>query len=153
MYKIMFYVGLIGAIIFLVVSIILFVRNNVAKVIGDVTGWNTKRAMKEIEKMRAEEPSVDMHVEVRNAAAREVDILLEDEKTALLPHDREETTLLEEVATLLAEGETSLLTEKLSEEKAGIWNKVIDNSSVPVGFFEVEESVTVTHTEERIDNE
>lgn len=85
MYKNMFYVGLVGAIIFLGFSIILFVRNNVAKLIGDVTGWNVKRAKKEFDKMREEEA----------------------------------TTLL----------------------------------SVPVGFFEVEESFTVTHTEERIDAE
>lgn len=85
MYKIMFYVGLVGAIISLGFSVILFVRNNVAKLIGDMTGWNAQRAKKKFDKVR------------------------EKEATALL--------------------------------------------SVPVGFFEVEESFIVTHTEERIDIE
>ena len=48
MYQIMFYVGLTLALIFLVISIVLFVRNHVAKLIGDVTGWNAKRAIKKI---------------------------------------------------------------------------------------------------------
>lgn len=92
MFRIMFYVGFVGANIFLIISIVLFVRNNVAKLIGDVTGWNTKRAMKELRKMRVVEQSVDMHVEVQE-------------------------------------------------------------SSIPVGFFAVEESVVVIHTEEQIDIE
>lgn len=49
MYKIMFIVGLVFALLFLVISIILFVKNNVAKLIGDVTGLNARKAIKQIQ--------------------------------------------------------------------------------------------------------
>ena len=54
MYQWMFYIGLTLALVFLVISIILFFRNNVAKLIGDVTGWNAKRAIKKIYEKDAE---------------------------------------------------------------------------------------------------
>lgn len=57
MFKIMFFTGLAFTIVFLILSVILFVKNNVAKLIGDVTGWNAKRAIKKINERGTEEIS------------------------------------------------------------------------------------------------
>ena len=57
MFQIMYYAGLALTLIFLVLSIVFFVKNNVAKLIGDVTGWNARKAIKVINKKGAEEKS------------------------------------------------------------------------------------------------
>lgn len=54
MYEIMFYGGTICAVFFFVMSLILFVKNNVWKLIGDVTGWNARKAMRRLDKKGAE---------------------------------------------------------------------------------------------------
>lgn len=142
MFKIMFYAGLALSIVFLVISIILFVRNNVAKLIGDVTGWNTKKAMKELHKKSAPRKAENILTDSEGISVRDegTTLLMEEESTTLLVE--EETTLLSEESTALLNGdETTLLVEEdttlMTRDEAGI--------------FEVEESVTVTHTEERID--
>lgn len=144
MFKIMFYVSLALAVFFLIVSVVLFVRNNVSKLIGDVTGWNTKRAKKEFLRKNVEEYSKlqqDKHLESsrnnrnrkkkmpifseveRSLSEEEVTISLGEEVTMLL--NENETTLLgEDVTTLLAEEETSVLAEEvttlLAEEETTI---------------------------------
>lgn len=57
MFRIMFLAGLAFTILFLLLSIILFVKNDVAKLIGDITGWNARRAIKKINTRGAEEIS------------------------------------------------------------------------------------------------
>ena len=57
MFRIMFWAGLAFTVLFLLLSIILFVKNDVAKLIGDVTGWNARRAIKKINARGAEEIS------------------------------------------------------------------------------------------------
>lgn len=136
MFMVMFYVGLTLAIIFLVVSIVLFVKNDMAKVVGDVTGWNKKRAKKKIHRISANQKSV--HV---NANIQEVMV------TTLL---EKRSALLEDEKSLLKDDQTKLLTEKLLGEKE-VHKKVLKNVVASDDFFEVEESVTITHTEECID--
>lgn len=53
-YQIMFYGGLVLAIICIIVAIIVFNRLNMKKVIGDLTGANARIALKEIEKQHNE---------------------------------------------------------------------------------------------------
>lgn len=48
MYQLMFYGGMAGTFIFLVLSVVLFVKNDVRKRIGDLTGANARKAIKEI---------------------------------------------------------------------------------------------------------
>lgn len=57
MFKIMLYGGSVLAAIFLIASIVLFIRNDVAKLIGDITGWNARKAIKKLDKKGAEETS------------------------------------------------------------------------------------------------
>ncbi len=115
MYEIMFYVGLVLALFFLIISIILFVRNHVAKLIGDVTGWNAKKAIRAMNEKNSVNARSELTgpLEVKEVAT-EVGMTAEgnDEETALLAG--EETALLteEEETTLLAGEETTLLTEE-----------------------------------------
>lgn len=75
MFRIMFLTGLAFTILFLLLSIILFVKNDVAKLIGDVTGWNAKRAIKRINEKGAEEISKTQAIktEVSNVLVRSAD--------------------------------------------------------------------------------
>ena len=57
MYEIMFYAGTVLACLFLIVSIILFIKNGVWKLMGDVTGLNARRAIKKLNKKGAEDTS------------------------------------------------------------------------------------------------
>jgi len=57
MFKVMFYGGLALAVICLILSVVLFIKNDVAKLIGDVTGWNARRAIKKLNKKGAEDVS------------------------------------------------------------------------------------------------
>lgn len=145
MYQIMFYVGLGCSILFFILSCILFVRNNVAKLIGDVTGWNAKRAIKEINKKGAEEISkkeairpetskvliqneevtTGMLKKPEETEEEKTDVLAsnaqlsQDEETDILnlePEMDQETELLREEETeLLAEEETDVLVESATE--------------------------------------
>ena len=75
MFRIMFLTGLAFTILFLLLSIILFVKNDVAKLIGDVTGWNARRAIKRINEKGAEEISKTQAIktEVSNVLVRSAD--------------------------------------------------------------------------------
>lgn len=57
MYEIMYYAGMILAIICFIASVVLFIRNKVWKLIGDVTGWNAKKAIKRLNQKGAEDTS------------------------------------------------------------------------------------------------
>lgn len=57
MYEVMFYGGTALAIVFFFISVVLFIRNKVWKLIGDVTGWNARRAIKRLDKKGAEDTS------------------------------------------------------------------------------------------------
>lgn len=57
MFKVMFYGGLALAVICLILSVALFIRNDVAKLIGDLTGWNARKAIKKINKKGTEKVS------------------------------------------------------------------------------------------------
>ena len=54
MYEIMFYTGLVLFVIGFIVTAVLFVKNHVAKTIGDLTGYNAKKAVKKLQEERAE---------------------------------------------------------------------------------------------------
>lgn len=49
MYNIMFIAGLVLAVIFLIISIILFFRNDVPKLMGNLTGHNAKKEVRHIQ--------------------------------------------------------------------------------------------------------
>lgn len=127
MYEIIFYVGLVSTGIFLLLSILLFVKNDVFKLIGDVTGWNAKKALK---RMHKETPAASVGLkESVKATGKKIEKdskrkAAEDKKA---PEDPEEETELlpvtegmesfpeEEPTDLLPTGEEM---ELLSHEEA-----------------------------------
>ena len=125
MYEILFYVGIILAGIFFVLAIVFFVKDHIAKIIGDLTGWNAK---KEIKKMNQKGVQAVAKKEMAIAQREEIIVkdvelsgemiaaesMIDEEETVLL--SEEETTLLaEEETTLLDSEETILLTEEETE--------------------------------------
>lgn len=54
MYENIFYAGMTLFIAGLIVTTILFMRNNIAKIIGDLTGFHAKRTMKNLQREREE---------------------------------------------------------------------------------------------------
>lgn len=129
MYEAMFYIGLVLFIIGFIVTAILFVRNDVAKIIGDLTGYNAKKAVEKIQREREEkkQPTGEDLSEVGKKDNRRK--LRKDEKTDVLP------------PVLNAEKEEILSTDL---ENAGSSEKVNDIATAGFeGVFETEEDVTV----------
>lgn len=126
MYQVMYYVGLAGTVIFFLLSVILFFRKNIAKLLGDVTGWNARHAIKK-ENIQMKETAIEGSFQTdapvkpkrprkRKKQDRVTQLLVREENTEPLQAD-EETVLLseEEATTLLAENE---ITDVLSEDEA-----------------------------------
>lgn len=128
MYQVMYYVGLSGTVIFFLLSVILFFKKDIAKLLGDVTGWNARHAIKK-ENIQMKETAIEGSFQTdapvkpkrprkRKKQDRVTQLLVREENTEHLQED-EETALLseEEATTLLAENE---ITDVLSEEEATI---------------------------------
>lgn len=143
MYQVMYYVGLSGTVIFFLLSVILFFKKDIAKLLGDVTGWNARHAIKK-ENIQMKETAIEGSFQTdapvkpkrprkRKKQDRVTQLLVREENTEHLQAD-EETALLseEEATTLLAENE---ITDVLSEEEATI-------------LLHTEEATELLHTEE-----
>lgn len=143
-YQIMFYGGLAAALLTLIITIYVYVKMNIRRVISDLTGLKWKRPFgKKKSSTQSNEEKTRTTNEIRlkkqDMEGDEVTELMEDEvaATALLDEsDVEETTLLssevdqEDETTLLGESmdETTLLTDE------------------PVFYFRKEIDVVVTHS-------
>lgn len=102
----MFYLGMILSIFFLILSIILYVQNDVGKLIGDLTGWNAKISIKKMQKVN-KKGSAKINVVKAN-------IPLDGE---LLTEKKEEKwTTGEEATELLDNSKEIAKTEELKEE-------------------------------------
>lgn len=143
MYQVMYYVGLSGTVIFFLLSVILFFKKDIAKLLGDVTGWNARHAIKK-ENIQMKETAIEGSFQTdapvkpkrprkRKKQDRVTQLLVREENTEHLQAD-EETALLseEEATTLLADNE---ITDVLSEEEATI-------------LLHTEEATELLHTEE-----
>ncbi|MED1468991.1 hypothetical protein [Bacillus salipaludis] len=110
-YQIMFYGGLAGALITLAISIVLFVKMEIAQVFTDLTGIQFRKKCRRMDEESREKHTKEIMLKKQYAeiAAAEETELLEVAETVLL-QDIEETTLLTEETTLLVE-ETTLLVE------------------------------------------
>jgi hypothetical protein len=126
-YQIMLYGGMAGALITLIISIILYVKMDIAQVVEDLTGIslrkrlhkkkkaqdesNEKRLTKEImiKKQFAKEAAASQETELMSSVVEETALLSDGyiEETSLLTADFDETTLLSEGVE-----ETSLLLEE-----------------------------------------
>jgi hypothetical protein len=126
-YQIMLYGGMAGTIITLIISIILYVKMDIAQVIEDLTGIslrkrlhkkkkaqdesNEKRLTREImlKKQYAGEAAASQETELMSSEIEETALLADGyiEETSLLTADFDETTLLSEGVE-----ETSLLLEE-----------------------------------------
>lgn len=129
MYEAMFYIGLVLFIIGFIVTAILFVRNDVAKIIGDLTGYNAKKAVEKIQREREEkkQPTGEDLSEVGKKDNRRK--LRKDEKTDVLP------------PVLNAEKEEILSTDLKNSESSEEGNDIATAGFE--GVFETEEDVTV----------
>lgn len=149
MYQNMFYVGLACTFIFLVVSIILFVKNDVRKRIGDLTGANARKAIKELNKnslqelskkeavqpetgkiqIHSEKTGSDDHEALKEGSKKERKPrkrrkqIVEDEATELLAFDDQETDVLpsqDEATDILTDDrDTEILAEAVTESLVG----------------------------------
>ncbi len=152
MYQVMYYVGLSGTVIFFLLSVILFFKKDIAKLLGDVTGWNARHAIKK-ENIQMKETAIEGGFQTdapvkpkrprkRKKQDRVTQLLVREENTEHLQAD-EETALLseEEATTLLAENE---ITDVLSEEEATI----LLHTDEATELLHTEEATELLHTEE-----
>jgi Sec-independent protein translocase protein TatA len=86
MYEIMFYAGMACFVLGCIVSIILFVKNDIAKAIGDVTGHNARKAMKKMQQERdeKEQSGAKKKKEKKQKEKRGFFGKMRDEKTSVL---------------------------------------------------------------------
>jgi hypothetical protein len=150
-YQIMFYGGLAGAIITLGISIIVFVKLNISKVIEHLTGYSFRRARKKSRKTKYQEQDlaekrttneikirknvVEHNLAVKETAATEW-MGEEIEPTALMAVEKvEETELLVEETTLLDQADETTLISVVSEED--------ENNR----FFRKEADIMIVHSE------
>mgnify|MGYP004615125895 FL=1 len=129
MYQIMFYGGLVCTFVFLIASVILFIKNDVRKKIGDLTGANARKEIKKLneemqsnqERMEAlsdhnnkinfqimedapetEKPQKKKRFSAKKTVSKQdeaTDLLLQDEKTDLLAEDEVTSRLSADKAT------------------------------------------------------
>jgi hypothetical protein len=126
-YQIMLYGGMAGTIITLIISIILYVKMDIAQVIEDLTGISLRKRLHKKKKAQDESNEKRLTREImlkkqyagESAASQETELMSSEiEETALLADGYiEETSLLTadfDETTLLSEGveETSLLLEE-----------------------------------------
>ncbi|MDQ6595096.1 hypothetical protein [Bacillus salipaludis] len=110
-YQIMFYGGLAGALITLAISIVLFVKMEIAQVFTDLTGIQFRKKRRRIDEESREKHTKEIMLKkqyAESAAAEETELL--EVAETVLAGEIEETTLLMEETTLLVE-ETTLLVE------------------------------------------
>lgn len=116
MYQIIFYVGLSGAIIFFLLSVLLFIKNDVAKLIGDVSGWNAKRAIKRLNQEGVEDISKKDAIRPDTSkilVRSEGGSVSTDEKTDIL--DQSTDVLYEEVTDVLNPVDDALVLNQADE--------------------------------------
>ena len=126
-YQIMFYGGLAGALVTLIISIIVYMKLQISQVFADLTG-NRFMKKKKNDRISLEAQETKRTTSEIRLRKKEVPVAASVEDTALMSQELEPTSLLEETniapTALLAESnpadETSLLEETslLSEETA-----------------------------------
>jgi hypothetical protein len=146
MYEIMFYAGMACFVLGCIVSIILFVKNDIAKAIGDVTGHNARKAMKKMQQEREEkeQSGAKKKKEKKQKEKREFFGKMRDEKTSVLLNPEERTDILSKAETGAvsdADSQTDVLPQpsQRSEEILQRAQTTVDFSNV----FQVEEEMTV----------
>lgn len=174
-YQIMFYGGLAGAVITLIISIIVYMKLQISQVIEDITGGRfkrkkangrssyetaeTKRTTSEI-KLRKKDDPVATSVADTALVSQELEptSMLQNtdvEPTALLVEEKpvEETSLLIEETTLLDVDETTLLVEDdetsillEGDGETAILTEVEEESD-----FQIEVDVMIVHTNKVIE--
>jgi hypothetical protein len=142
MYEIMFYAGMVCFVLGCIVTIILFVKNDIAKTIGDVTGHNAKKAMKKMQQDREEKEQEredkSQAVSEEKKGKRSFIGKMRDEKTAVLLNQDNKTDVLaktEAGAVSDSESQTDVLPQ--SPKRSG---ELLQNFS---HVFQVEEEMTV----------
>lgn len=129
MFQIMFFAGSVFTILFVIFTIIIFVKNNVGKLIGDVTGRNVRKIVnKRGAKKNEPAGAIEDMLKMPDDTARKTELLTGQENgLSNVFMDRTESVLADDTEILF------------KEDKKGFY------------VFEVEEEVTVVHTDECIE--
>ena len=98
MYRMMFIIGLISCIFFFLVSVVIFVKNDIVKIIGDITGINAKRAMSRMQKEKEEKKTLHKSNGIRDLELDPSQIIEEIKfnKEALEENEQDENSLIQE---------------------------------------------------------
>lgn len=98
MYKMMFIIGLISCIFFFLVSVVIFVKNDIIKIIGDITGINAKRAMSRMQKEKEEKKALHKSNDIRDMELDPSQIIEEItfNKEDLEEKEQDENSLIQE---------------------------------------------------------
>lgn len=147
-YQIMFYGGLAAALLTLIITIYVYVKMNIRRVISDLTGikWKSPIGKKKSTSQSNEEKTRttnEIRLKKQDLEGEEITELMEDEvaATALLEEsDVEETTLLS--SEVDKEDETTLLGESMDETTL--------LADEPAFYFRKELDVVVTHSTTKI---
>lgn len=159
MYEMMFIAGAVLAGIFLVFAIVFFVKDDVAKRIGDLTGWTAKHEIKKRTQMGVEAVSKNeaLHAKDADIVVKNLEIS-EDEATDLLSDEATEL-LVDEATTLLASEETELLVDEATtllvneETELLVDEETILLSSEETEFLTEEATTLLTNEDEFIDED
>lgn len=154
--EIMFYGGIVGAVLFGIGAIILFFVFRIYAVIGEVTGITAKRSIRKIQKegyegkskMRAIRENTEQIVTRRGKTTGRLKPKVNNQINIENQEVDEQTTVLNQ-----SMDEQTTVLNQMVDDQTTVLNQTMEETTVlqqPQIQFEMEEDVVVTHTEERI---
>jgi Sec-independent protein translocase protein TatA len=152
-YRLCFYGGLALAIIFLIVTIVLFIVLKIPKVIGDLTGRNAKKRIDELrhKKVTSSETSKKEQAKYYNQSSGKIKVKKASEPNSQPDAGEEVTTVLnsgadEEVTTVLNSGAdeevTTVLNSGADEEVTTVLSTDTDEEVTTVLSIDTDEEAT-----------
>lgn len=127
MYRIMFISGLVCFCVFLLISMVLFVKNDIAKLIGDLTGWNAKRTIRKMNKEKMDKAKADQESGLGNNISVRTSELFDDIIKKDEPGDKNQAASESKTKT------EERISEPVEDKKPSVSN----------GIFQAEEDMTV----------
>lgn len=140
---ILFYMGILGTLIFLFLTVFIYFKSNIGEVLGDLTGYSPRKGSRYRNSQAALEPQkkrlgVSVIKVKERRVAKETEKLSNLETTELIIEDACETELIDSVS----QDETVLLDSNDSEDTV-----LIDEEAF---FFEVKRDMLIVHSNEFI---
>lgn len=141
MYKIMFVSGLVLFVLFLLISVILFIKNDIATIMGELTGLRAKRTIRKMLKAKSEKAKAMKESHLGEEILVRTSDLIEE----MTKKDGEEKNRTEEIdASGVDEKSQEELKKEAPAAKSVLMDMANDASSQENGsVFESEEDMTV----------